>query len=196
MIEIEVKSLVDDLERVKRTLERGGARLVFEGELEDRRYDAPGFTLRVRDHVLRLRTYRGNRSSASLDWKGPTSSALDYKQREELTVGVDDAESLGAILERLGYEVTMAIDRHVWQYEIAGAMVRLERYPRMDDLVEVEGSVESIERAIEQTGLPRAGFTSERLPDFVRRFEERTGARAALSSAELAGGPRQDPANA
>jgi predicted adenylyl cyclase CyaB len=195
MIEIEVKSVVDDLERVRSTLERGGARLVFEGELEDRRYDAPDFRLRDRDHVLRLRMYRGSRSSASIDWKGPTSQ-LDYKKREELTVGVDDAESLGVILERLGYEITMTIDRHVWQYEIGGAMVRLERYPRMDDLVEVEGSIESIERAIETTGLPRIGFTSERLPDFVRRFEERTGVRAALSSAELAGGPHQDPANA
>ena len=74
--------------------------------------------------------------------------------------------------------------------------MRLERYPRMDDLVEVEGSVENIERAIDRTGLPRAGFTSERLPDFVRRFEERTGTRAALSAAELAGGPPQDPSNA
>jgi len=196
MIEIEVKSLVADLDQVKRTLERGGARLVFEGELEDRRYDTPDHALRARDHVLRVRIYRGTRTDAFVDWKGPTSYVDAYKRREELSVSVADAASLGVILERMGYGVTMAIDRHVWQYDVTGATVRLERYPRMDDLVEVEGTVESIERAIERTGLPRAGFTSERLPDFVRRFEERTGARAALSSAELAGGPRQDPANA
>jgi predicted adenylyl cyclase CyaB len=196
MIEIEVKSLVADLDGVKQTLERGGARLVFEGELEDRRYDTRDGSLRERDHVLRVRVYRGTRSDAFVDWKGPTSLAGEYKRREELSVSVGDAESLGTIFERVGYEVTMTIDRLIWQYEVAGATVRLERYPRMDDLVEVEGAVESIERAIERTGLPRAGFTSERLPDFVRRFEARTGSRAALSTAELAGGPRQDPANA
>jgi predicted adenylyl cyclase CyaB len=196
MIEIEVKSLVADLDQVRHTLERSGARLVFEGRLEDRRFDTRDRALRARDHVLRVRVYRGTHGDASIDWKGPTSLAHDYKQREELSVGVADAEALGTILERIGYEVTMVIDRHVWQYDVSGATVRFERYPRMDDLVEVEGSVEGIERAIEQTGLPRSGFTSERLPDFVRRFEERTGSRAALSSAELAGGPRQDPANA
>ena len=45
-------------------------------------------------------------------------------------------------------------------------------------------------------GLPRGGFTSERLPDFVRRFETRTGERAALCQAELRGETRYDPANA
>jgi predicted adenylyl cyclase CyaB len=196
MIEIEVKSPVADFDRVKQTLEGGGARLVFEGQLIDLRYDAHDHRLRDQDHVLRVRVYRGTREDAWLDWKGPTSTAGHYKQREELSVGITDAATLGTMLERMGYVVTMAIDRHVWQYEVAGATVRLERYPRMDDLVEVEGSVENIERAIDRTGLPRAGFTSERLPDFVRRFEERTGTRAALSAAELAGGPPQDPSNA
>jgi adenylate cyclase class IV len=41
MIEIEVKSRVDDIALVKQTLERSGARLVFEGKMEDRRYDKP-----------------------------------------------------------------------------------------------------------------------------------------------------------
>jgi predicted adenylyl cyclase CyaB len=196
MIEIEVKSPVPDLNRVKQTLERGGARLVYEGELVDRRYDTRENELRNRDHVLRVRVYRGTREDAWFDWKGPTSTTGSYKRREELSVGVSDAATLGTILERMGYEVTLTIDRQVWQYEVDGATVRLERYPRMDDLVEVEGTTETIELAIERTGLPRAGFTSERLPDFVRRFEERTGVRAALSAAELAGGAPQDPANA
>jgi len=66
----------------------------------------------------------------------------------------------------------------------------------MDDLVEVEGSPDQIERAIEVLGLDRAGFTTDRLPDFVRRFEERTGGRAAISDAELAGDARFDVSNA
>jgi hypothetical protein len=45
-------------------------------------------------------------------------------------------------------------------------------------------------------GLPRESFTTERLPDFARRFEARTGQIAALSDAELAGTVRYDVDNA
>ena len=57
----------------------------------------------------------------------------------------------------------------------------------MDTLVEVEGTPDSIEAAARITGLPRASFTSERLPEFVARYEARTGERAALCDRELAG---------
>jgi len=60
----------------------------------------------------------------------------------------------------------------------------------------VEGSPDAIERAITVLELPRTSFTAERLPDFVRRFEARTGERAALSDAELAGLVRYDVNNA
>jgi hypothetical protein len=65
-------------------------------------------------------------------------------------------------------------------------MVRFEQYPRMDVLLEVEGSPDAIEDAIAATGIPRALFSDERLLDFVARFEERTGLDAALSDRELA----------
>ena len=98
---------------------------------------------------------------------------------------MSDAETVATMLHGLGYEVTMAIDRVIWQYELHGATIRLERYPRMDDLVEVEGCIEAIEKAIGCLGMPRDGFTSERLRDFVWRYETRTGQRAAVSHAAL-----------
>ena len=79
------------------------------------------------------------------------------------------------------------IDRAVVQYEVQGAIVRLERYPRMYDLVEVEGSPEAIERAIKVLGISRSAFTADRLPQFAARFQARTGARPALSDDELEG---------
>jgi hypothetical protein len=51
----------------------------------------------------------------------------------------------------------------------------------------LDGTPATIEAAIAATGLPRDGFTAERLPDFVRRFELRTGQRAALCERELTG---------
>jgi adenylate cyclase class IV len=178
-------------------VEAAGGALTFAGRLEDRRYDTADRALRSQDVVLRLRVYRtGAESRAELDWKGPTSHEGGYKRREELGAHIVDAGAFDEILHRLGYEVTVAIDREIRQYTLLGATVRFERYPRMDDLVEVEGAPDAIERAIAALGLERGAFTSERLPQFVRRFEARTGQVAALADAELAGTTHFDPANA
>ena len=197
MLEVELKSVVDDLARRRAAIEAAGATLVFDGQLEDRRYDSPDHALTARDHVLRVRIYRDAAGTrAQLDFKGPTQRDDGYKVREEIESHVSDADALVAILDRLGYVVTIAIDRDIVQYDLGGAMIRFERYPRMDDLVEVEGARDAIEQAIEALGMPRAGFLTDRLPDFARRFEERTGARAAVSHAALAGDERYDVSNA
>jgi predicted adenylyl cyclase CyaB len=201
MIEVELKSVVLDLDACRERLERAGASATFVGRLEDRRYDTTARSMTQRDHVLRVRVYRdlqGTPLRAQLDWKGPSMYEGGYKLREEIECGVSDANALTAILDRLGLHVTIAIDRQVWQYDVNGATVRFERYPRMDDLVEVEGSRGAIESAIAVLGLPRSSYTSDRLQDFVRRYEERTGVRAALSADELSpsGAPPQDATNA
>jgi adenylate cyclase class 2 len=197
MLEVELKSVVDDIPRRRAAIEAAGAVLTFEGALGDRRYDTPDRALAARDEVLRVREYGGaSERRVELDWKGPTEYEGGYKVREELDVHVAEPEALSAILDRLGYVVTIAIDRHIVQYNLGGAMVRFERYPRMDDLVEVEGTPEQIERAIAALGLARDGFTAERLPAFVRRFEARTATPAALSEGELRGDVHFDSSNA
>jgi adenylate cyclase class 2 len=197
MIEVELKCVVDDAARRRAAIEAAGATLTYEGRLADRRYDTPERALAARDHVLRVREYgRAGERRAELDWKGPTRYETGYKVREELDVPVTEPDALATLLDRLGYVVTIAIDREIAQYDLEGAMIRFERYPRMDDLVEVEGTPEQIERAIAVLGLPRAEFTSERLPDFVRRYEARTGTTAALCDAELRGDVRYDASNA
>jgi adenylate cyclase class IV len=200
MIELELKAVAPDLTSARRAVETAGARLTFAGRLEDTRYDRGDQELLALDIVLRLRVYRdasGGVASASVDWKGPTRLDAGYKRREEINGDVgSDPDGIAAILDRLGFVVTMRIDRDIWQYELRGAVVRFERYPRMDDLVEVEGAPAAIEEAIRVLALPRASFTPERLPDFVRRFEARTGKVAALSDAELAGAVRYNASNA
>lgn len=182
MIEVELKSVVDDWSIRRAAVERAGGRLVFAGQLEDRRYDTRDGALTARDHVLRLRTYRSAEGTrAEIDWKGPTRRERGYKLREELEAPLADGDALAVILDRLGYVVTTRIDREIAQYEIDGATVRFERYPRLDDLVEVEGEPADIERAIATLGLPRDGFSTDRLSDFVARYEARTGTRAAIA---------------
>jgi adenylate cyclase class IV len=195
--EVELKGILADPEAAVAALEAAGAVLVVQGRLEDRRYDTPERALALRDHVLRLRIYRtAEGAQGHLDWKGPTRYEGGYKVREEETTTLGDPAALARMLEQLGYVVTREIDREIMQYRVAGAVVRIERYPRLDVLAEVEGEPAAIEAAIRVLGVPRAAFTTGRLPDFVREFEARTGERAALCDRELAGDYRYSAADA
>lgn len=185
--EVELKAVVPDPEAAVAAVIAAGGAEVYRGRLEDRRYDTPDRALTLRDHVLRLRVYRGAVADGRLDWKGPTTYVDGYKVREEHSVTLGDADALALMLERLGYVVTREIDREIRQFTVVGAVVRFEWYPRLDVLVEVEGEPAAIEAAIAVLGMPRAAFTTGRLPDFVRAFELRTGQRAALCDRELAG---------
>lgn len=185
--EIELKAVVADPATLRLRLLAVGAEHRFSGTMRDRRYDRAG-ELTAREQVLRLRTFHrnGERTAAVLGWKGPARVAPGgYKQREEIELPI--ASGGGApehFLQALGYEVVHAIDRWVEVFELTGTVLRLEGYPRMDDLLEVEGEPAAIERAIAATGIPREAFSADALTEFVRRFEARTGEQASLAAGE------------
>ena len=188
MREVELKSLVDDLAARRKQVERTGGKLSFSGKLIDWRYDSANGDLIRRDHVLRLRVYESEgQSEGHLDWKGETRYEDGFKVRDEISTEIGDPNALATMLANLGLRVIREIEREIFQYSLAGAVVRFERYPRMDDLVEVEGSPDAIERAISLIGLPRGGFSVWRLADFITAYEVRTGQRAAVSSREMLG---------
>src|SRR3954469_17287357 len=179
MIELELKAVVPDPQGLITRLRVAGAREEFIGTLVDRRFDYPDGSLTARDEVIRVREYsNAGDAQTSLEWKGPATITDGYKQREEIGVETGDTRTLVAILERMGLRETRTIERDIRQYQLDGAVVRMEHYPEMDDLVEVEGEPADIERAIAQLGIPRDGFSSESLAQFVTRYEQRTGKRA------------------
>lgn len=177
MIELELKAVVPDPDALVARLRSFGAREEFIGSLIDRRFDYADGSLFSRDEVIRVREYRGQdgESQSSLEWKGPESRAAGYKQREEIGVQTGDVATTIAILTRLGLRQTRTIEREIRQYRLDGAVVRMEHYQQMDDLVEVEGEGPDIERAISQMGIERSQFTADSLAEFARRFEMRTG---------------------
>ncbi len=167
-----------------------GWRLSFEGLMSDRRFDTPGRSLEGRDEVLRIRCMNSvsGESRTLLGWKGPASEEHGYKVRPELETVVQDTETAVAILESLGYsEVILVIDRHVAVYEKGRVSARIETYPAMDVLVELEGDPDRIEARFADLGLPREDWKPWPLDEFVRRYEERTGSEARLSG-EIPGG--------
>lgn len=188
MRETELKAVVPDEQACLARLLEAGAEAVASGRIEDRRYDYPDRRLTMSDIVLRLRIHStGNTSTASLDWKGAASFEAGYKHREELSVAIADGVQMSSILQALGFIVTRAVDRNINVLRLGDATLRFERFPRMDTLLEVEGTEPAIEAAIAASGIPRSAFVTDRLFMFVQRYEARTGQRAAISEDESHG---------
>jgi adenylate cyclase class IV len=181
--ELELKAVVPDPDAVRARVRAAGAVEAFHGRMSDRRFDRDG-ELGARDEVLRIRSYLAadGRTETVMGWKGPVRRSPEgYKQRAELELPIGSGGSPHDFLTALGYDVVHAIDREVEVFRLGGATLRLERYPRMDFLLEVEGEPAEIERAIGATGLERSTFTADSLAEFVRRYEERTGHPAVLA---------------
>lgn len=186
MVERELKAVVEDPGALKARLVAAGAQVRFAGRMADRRFDRGG-ELAVRDEVLRIREYRGpdGLTRTTVSWKGPTTVEGGYKLRAEDEFEAADAEAVTRVVMALGYLPVHAIDREVEYYDLGGAIVRLEWYPRMDVLMEVEGPAEAIDHAVATLGIARDQCRTDSLAAFVARYEARTGHRAAVSLAEL-----------
>jgi predicted adenylyl cyclase CyaB len=188
-IELELKAVVAHPAALRQALQAAGAQEAFRGMLRDRRFDRNG-ELGRQEQVLRLRcwTSTAGATRAQLGWKGAKSvSPEGYKHCEEIECEVGDGAAARQLLEALGYRVVHAIDRYVEIYHLNGAAARLEWYPRMDVLVEIEGSAEGIEALIAVAGLSRPACLPDALVAFAARFEARTGRPAVLAESGLDG---------
>ncbi len=187
--ELELKAVVRDPDTSRARLRAAGAVPRFIGRMSDVRYDRAA-ELTSRDEVLRVRTFHhaDGRVEPVLAWKGPTMRSPEgYKLRQEIELPISAAADPGPLLNALGYRPVHGIDRDVEVYELGDAVVRLETYPRMDVLLEIEGDPAAIERAVAASGIPRGEFTADSLAEFVRRFEERTGLTAEVAGPRPAG---------
>jgi adenylate cyclase class IV len=186
--ELELKALVQDPVMLRRRLQAVAGRLTYRGMMRDRRLDRDG-VLASQDRLLRVRIFESaGVKRAVVTWKGPPRRSPEgYKLREELEYSAEDGGAAIELFRALGYHVTHAIDRHVEIFEVAGATARIEWYPRMDLLLEVEGSPAAIEDAIAATGIPRTEFRADSLQEFFARYQSRTGQPAILAETDLAG---------
>ena len=181
--EVELKARVENPDAVRKAILATGGELIYRGAMMDRRFDRRG-RLERRDEVVRLRVYHPADKSPEwgvLGWKGPVQRRGEYRLREEWESRVDDPKAVLVILRHMGYKISLRVDRAVEQYRLGEATLRLEWYPAMDVLMEVEGQPEAIEGAVRATGLPRDAFLAESLPYFTAAYEERTGRVARVS---------------
>lgn len=182
--ELELKAVVPDPAVLRARLQAAGAVPEFQGRMSDRRFDRDG-ELAGRDEVLRVRSFHrpGAEPEKILGWKGPVRrSPGGYKQRAEIELPLAGAGRAEDLLGALGYRVVHAMDRDIEVYRLGSATLRLEVFPRMDVLLEVEGDPDAIEQAVAISGIPREAFSADSLTEFVRRYEARAGHSAMLAA--------------
>lgn len=186
MLELELKARVDDPAALRDRIRHAGGRLQFVGRLSDRRYDDGQGRITALDRVVRVRRWIPDDSEPYevLGWKGPTRQVAGYKAREEWEARVVPGDSVTEILTALDLHVAEQIDRRVELWQVGGATVRIEWYPAMDTLVEVEGEAQAIEAAVAVSGIPRTEYSSDPLPTFVAAYQHRTGRAARLHLGE------------
>jgi hypothetical protein len=112
-----------------------------------------------------------------------------YQRREEIQTHQGDGQGTLRLFAACGFSVVEAIDRLVEVYHIGGAVLRLEWYPRMDVLIEIEGPAAAIERVIPGLPLPRQALRPVLLRVFAAGFTARDGRPGLLAEALPGGEP-------
>jgi predicted adenylyl cyclase CyaB len=183
MDEVEIKYRLDgpaDHERLRAELRALGAR-PSPLEHEDNRLfsDAAG-TLARAGGVLRLRVLDGG-PRATLTYKGPARFAGAVKTRREIEVDVSDGETTQALLEALGYTVTLVYRKEREAWHLDGVEVALDTLA-FGHFCEIEGPADAITALAQQLGLRDDQVEPRGYPTLTAEYEMRnTGrGRAAL----------------
>ncbi|WFB09425.1 class IV adenylate cyclase [Streptomyces sp. LX-29] len=180
MIEAELKARVRAPKDVMEQLER-----MAEGREEvyqDTYYDDPSGSLGAQDQELRVRTIRGPHSTRTvLTYKGaridPTSGS-----KPEHETGVDNPDSVHALLRGLGYVPVISFQKRCRNYklsshgrgllatlvevpEIAGTFLEVETMVQEDE--ELSSALDDIRSVMSELGVCEEDFTLELYTDAV-----------------------------
>src|SRR5512138_679172 len=133
--ELEVKFFLAGRDALEARLRAAGARLkhprVFESNL---RFDRPDGSLARQRQVLRLRQDERVR----VTFKGPAAAGQDVSDRAEIEFEASSFDNARALLEALGYRVSVMYEKYRTTYELGGCEVTLDELPYAD-FAEIEG---------------------------------------------------------
>jgi adenylate cyclase class 2 len=148
--ELEIKLFLLDMPAFQQKVESLGGQLI-EPRLHEinLRFDTPGGQLTRAYQVLRLR----QDTAARLTYKGPGETIDGVHARREIEFTVSDYKSAHALLEALGYQVSLMYEKYRTTYDLDGLQVTLDEMP-YGNFTEIEGpDGEQIRAAAENLGV-------------------------------------------
>ena len=153
-LEIEAKVKVDGLDAIGERLAELGAEHGDDVTHLDTYYGGGAGVLIKPGCVLRLRR-RINAASEKviLTYKGPKQKGR-FKKRTEIEVEVADYPVMAGLLEALGYQKELIIEKRRRFWRFRGCAICLDELPLLGSFVEVEGPAEGIiEQVLAAIGL-------------------------------------------
>jgi adenylate cyclase class 2 len=167
MYEVELK-LRAEHDALRGALDDVGAEPTGTVTQVDTYYDHPVRAFGETDEALRIRRETdGAGERAEVTYKGPLVDD-DSKTREELETGIDDGETMDAILESVGFEPAATVEKTRERYRCGDYTVTLDSVEGLGEFVEIETEADEIEPAREGAIelLERLGLDPE---DGIRR---------------------------
>jgi adenylate cyclase class 2 len=165
MYEVELKLRVDH-EELRDALAELGAEPTGTVTQVDTYHDHPVRAFGETDEALRIRRETdADGEHAEVTYKGPLVDD-DSKTREEIETGVDDGETMKAILESVGFEPAATVEKTRERYQHGEYTLTLDSVSGLGEFLEIETKAEAIAparegavRLIERLGLdPEAGI--------------------------------------
>ena len=120
-------------------------------EQADTYYGHPVRDFAETDEALRVRRETRDGESdaeARVTYKGPLVEA-ESKTREEFETGVDDGDTMAAILEELGFEAVATVEKTRERFRVGEYTITLDTIDGLGEFVEVETEAETVEPARE-----------------------------------------------
>jgi predicted adenylyl cyclase CyaB len=152
-IEIEVKVLGIDQDKIVSLLQEAKATEKPEQFIDDRIFDFPDKRFDAKKSQLRIRQ-KGDKSI--MEFKSSTTGAETegYHIADEIDFGISDVEKATELLLKLGFIQTKHRQKKRKQFVLAdGCKVEIDVYPGIPNLLEVEGSKENIQKTLKMLGL-------------------------------------------
>ncbi len=174
MEEIEVKILEVDRTAIEKTLERLGAKKVFDSEVETLLFDFPEGIIIKQKNVLRLRKMQ-DKTELTFKKVHITETA---KTAEEYTVEVSNVETMKKILENLGLSIIDRTKKHRVSYTLDDARFDFDSYLGTYDFIpeflEVEAkNPDLIYKYAELLGFKAKDCLPWSTPDLIKHYSQK-----------------------
>jgi adenylate cyclase class 2 len=154
-LEVEIKLAVPGAAAARRLLRGKGFRVIRPRVFESNDvFDTPELRLRRSASLLRVRAVR---REVTLTFKGPPRNSK-HKSREELEVTASNAQTVEAILTRLGFQRVFRYDKYRTEFQRGKAgIVTLDETP-IGTYLELEGPPGWIDRTASLLGFAETDY--------------------------------------
>ncbi|MDR0900037.1 MAG: class IV adenylate cyclase [Methanobrevibacter sp.] len=151
MIEVEVKAKIKDFNSIKKKLNDINAKKSHAEYQEDSYFNSPTRDFRKTDEALRIRkvmidnreveTLNDEDVSVFITYKGPKIDQSS-KTREEIEVGIEDANKVAKIFQHLGFKQTANVVKNRTIYKLDEYIISLDDVEGLGPYMEIEADLE------------------------------------------------------